>query len=401
MEGPFPAYKGDEPYIFVSYAHVDADIVFPEMVQLSEQNFHVWYDDGIHPGAQWRQEIADAILHSSSFIYFVTPRSVVSQDCLKEVNFALDSRKRIIVIHLEDTKLPAGVQLALSDIQAILKYKLSTSSYHSKLQSVLRNETYAPQGDSASGSGFTANTLSIAVLPFVNMTNNAEQEYFCDGITEEIINGLVKFAQLKVIARTSSFEFKGKNTDIRVIGERLEVNHVLQGSVRTSGIRVRVTAQLVAVKDGTHVWSDRYDRDMIDVFDLQDEITAEILKALDIHLGVHKEKPKKTIDTEAYSSFLLGRYHSNRMEYDPAVAAYTEALSTEPDYADVHAGLAKVYEVLHNLSADLDYAGLCQEHMDEALSLDPHHPIARAIQLQRLYLTGQVNIPRPSRGLYV
>ena len=126
---------------------------------------------------------------------------------------------------------------------------------------------------------------SIAVLPFANMSGDKEQEYFSDGLAEEIINALVKVPGLKVIARTSAFAFKGQNTDIRKIAETLGVTTVLEGSVRRSGNRIRVTAQLITAADGSHLWSERYDREMADVFAVQDEISAAISGALQVKLS--------------------------------------------------------------------------------------------------------------------
>ena len=136
---------------------------------------------------------------------------------------------------------------------------------------------------------------SIAVLPFVNMSNDPEQEYFSDGISEELLNALAKIRDLRVAARTSSFAFKGKNQDITAIGEQLNVATVLEGSVRKSGQRLRITAQLINVEDGYHLWSDTYDRDLTDIFAIQDEISNAIVNALKVHLGqaeaVNTSKP--------------------------------------------------------------------------------------------------------------
>ena len=141
---------------------------------------------------------------------------------------------------------------------------------------------------------------SIAVLPFVNMSSDTEQEYFSDGISEEILNALAGVQGLKVAGRTSSFAFKGQNQDLRAIGEALGVNHILEGSVRKSGGKVRITAQLIKVDDGFHVWSDTYDRELTDVFAIQDEIANAILEQM--RTALLDEQPIKTlaVDTFAY-----------------------------------------------------------------------------------------------------
>ncbi|GAF99093.1 unnamed protein product, partial [marine sediment metagenome] len=156
---------------------------------------------------------------------------------------------------------------------------------------------------------------SIAVLPFTNMSTDPDQEYFCDGISEELINALTQLKDLRVIARTSAFSFKGKNVNVRDIGRELDVETVLEGSVRKAGNRLRITAQLVDTKGGHHLWSERYDREMDDIFAIQDEITLAIINKLEPTL-LTKEKAEivrhKTIDLEAYNLYLRGRYFWNK-----------------------------------------------------------------------------------------
>jgi TolB-like protein len=156
---------------------------------------------------------------------------------------------------------------------------------------------------------------SIAVLPFVNMSNDPEQEYFSDGMAEEILNSLSHVKDLKVAGRTSSFQFKGKNVDMRVVGEKLNVSTVLEGSVRKQGNRLRITAQLINVDDGYHLWSEKYDREMNDIFAIQDEIALAITEQLKITL-LEKEKAlihkNPTENHEAYDHYLKGRFYLNR-----------------------------------------------------------------------------------------
>ncbi|MBK8313063.1 MAG: protein kinase [Acidobacteria bacterium] len=191
--------------------------------------------------------------------------------------------------------------------------------------------------------------LSIAVLPFVNMSADAENEYFCDGLAEELLNGLSKIEALRVAARTSAFSFKGKETDIRDIGQRLGVSSVLEGSVRKAGNRLRITAQLVNVADGYHLWSERYDRELKDIFDIQDEITLAIVAALKVKLiGDAKAAVLKryTDNTEVYQLYLKGRYHYSKSTgegFRNAISFFEQAIEKDPDYAPAHAGLVNVY----------------------------------------------------------
>ncbi len=152
---------------------------------------------------------------------------------------------------------------------------------------------------------------SIAVLPFVNMSTDPEQESFCDGLTEELINALSKISDLRVVARTSAFAFKGGSYDAREVGKKLSVRTVLEGSVRKSGDKLRITAQLINVMDGYHLWSERYDRELKDVFDIQEEISLAIVDVLKVKfLEVEKEKLLKryTDNIEAYNLYQQGYY---------------------------------------------------------------------------------------------
>jgi adenylate cyclase len=194
---------------------------------------------------------------------------------------------------------------------------------------------------------------SIAVLPFANMSSDPEQEYFSDGISEEIINVLAQLPDLKVAGRTSSFTFKGKNEDLRTIGEKLGVKTVLEGSVRSSGNRIRITAQLIDVQNGFHLWSEKYDREMKDIFEIQDEISMAIVEELKIQL-FEEERIKilksKTQNLKAYNYYLKGRFYWNNSRtkegIEKTIKYYEQAIETDPDYALAYAGLAILYTVL-------------------------------------------------------
>jgi TolB-like protein/Tfp pilus assembly protein PilF len=194
---------------------------------------------------------------------------------------------------------------------------------------------------------------SIAVLPFANMSSDPEQEYFSDGITEELINVLAQLPNLKVTGRTSSFTFKGKNEDLRSIGEKLGVKTVLEGSVRSSGSRIRITAQLINVQNGFHLWSEKYDREMKDIFEIQDEISLAIVEGLKIKL-FEKERIQilktKTQNIEAFNCYLKGRFfwNNNRTKegIQKSIRYFEQAIETDPDYALAFVGLADAYLVL-------------------------------------------------------
>ena len=194
----------------------------------------------------------------------------------------------------------------------------------------------------------TSNQKSIAVLPFVNMSSDAEQEFFCEGISEEIINTIVQLPGLKVAGRTSCFSFKGKNEDLRLVGMQLGVNNILEGSVRKAGKRVRITAQLIEVSTGFHLWSNKYDREMVDIFEIQDEIALEIANQLQVTLLGKDVMPKtreQTQSVEAYQLYCKGRslYYQRGMSLFEALKCFQFALGIDPSYALAASGLSDTY----------------------------------------------------------
>ena len=193
---------------------------------------------------------------------------------------------------------------------------------------------------------------TVAVLPFVDMSPAHDQEYFCDGMTEEIINVLTAVKGLKVVSRTSSFQYKGGAYDIREIGEKLDVQTVVEGSVRTAGNKLRITAQLIKVADGYHIWSQRYDREMTDVFEIQDEISQAIVGNLKGKLVRAGQKPlvkKKTRNIDAYNLYLKGRHFLNQRTAESiqrGMECFEEAACEDCDYVLPYAGLAEAYILL-------------------------------------------------------
>ena len=202
---------------------------------------------------------------------------------------------------------------------------------------------------------------SIAVLPFDNMSNDPEQEYFSDGITEDIITDLSKVAGLLVIARNSSFAYKGKTFDIRTVGRELGVKSVLEGSIRRAGNRVRITAQLIDAATGGHVWAERYDRDLTDIFAVQDEVTRNIVEALKVKLTpveAARIADMPTANLEAHDLFLKARellfgQRSSREMFDQVVSLLGRAVELDPDFAEAYAGLA----MAHNLDFQNRWTG--------------------------------------------
>src|SRR5688500_10535631 len=194
---------------------------------------------------------------------------------------------------------------------------------------------------------------SVAVLPFINMSNDPDNEYFADGMAEEIINALSKIQSLRVASRMQSFPLKGKNEDVAEVGRKLHVSTVLDGSVRRIGNRLRITAQLVNVADGYQLWSERYDREMEDVFAIQDDISQAIVKALRVILSEGEKKQiekARAVNVQAYDYYLRGRQHFHqlrRKSLEYAKQMFNKAIEIDPEYARAHAGVADCYSLLY------------------------------------------------------
>jgi adenylate cyclase len=231
---------------------------------------------------------------------------------------------------------------------------------------------------------------AIAILPFTNMSGDSEQEYFSDGISEDIITDLSKIADLTVIARNSSFTYKGRSVDVRTIGRELGVQSVLEGSIRRSGNRVRITAQLIDATSGGHLWADRYDRDLTDIFEVQDDVTRRIVEALKVTLSPgEKERlaETKTSNLAAYDYLLRGREfmlgkEKSRETFEQAITYFKRALEHDPNYSQAYAclGFAHIFDYQNRWTDDPDDSlPLAEQYARAALEKDPNEPLARCV----------------------
>lgn len=225
---------------------------------------------------------------------------------------------------------------------------------------------------------------SIAVLPFANMSGDPENEYFSDGISEEIINALTQLPGLRVAARTSAFSYKGRNVDLRTVGDQLDVATVLEGSVRKSAGRIRITAQLIKVADGYHLWSERYDRELTDVFAIQDEIAAAIAGKLQLTLGVEANRGRApTANVEAYDLYLKGRalFKQRGPALPLAVECFEQASALDPGLALAYTGLADALLVmaLYGMVSTREIGERARQATTRALELDPDLPSAQVV----------------------
>lgn len=227
------------------------------------------------------------------------------------------------------------------------------------------------------------NKLAIAVLPFVNLSNDRDQEYFSDGITDELISLFSQVGTMQVVGRSSSFSFKGKSEDVRAIGQALSVNYIIEGSVRRTENRLRINTQLINVTDGFQIWSGRFDREMADIFEIQEEISEAILEEIEVKL-LGMESPSlvksNTQNAEAYEFYLNGRFYHNKFagpaEFYKSIAYYQKAIEIDPEYAQAYAGIASCflnlwfYRLLDSKTGLLEIRNATQK----AFELAPENP---------------------------
>jgi serine/threonine protein kinase/tetratricopeptide (TPR) repeat protein len=327
-------------------------------------------------------------------------------------------RDKPVALRTFDGSIPSGIEKAVE--RAMMMSPDDRYRTAGDFLAALRNTDERPASSHRPTPQGTPVEKSIAVLPFANMSADADSEYFSDGITEEIINAIVQLPGLRVAARTSSFAFKGKNQDIGDIGKALKVNTILEGSVRRAGKKLRITAQLINVADGFHIWSEKYDRDMEDIFAVQDEISRAIADQLKIRLAGPAAQESlvrpATENVEAYDLYLKGRYHWEKRgaHLRTAMDYFNRAAAADPGYAMPYAGLAlgesalalygyinsgeshariranayRALELDETIAESHAAAGLCENWFSWNLS-DSERAFKRAIELKPSWATPQ------------
>lgn len=238
-----------------------------------------------------------------------------------------------------------------------------------------------PNSDDIKGKA-SIDSKSIAVLAFVNMSNDPDQEYFSDGISEEILNSLANVDKLKVVGRTSAFSFKGKDEDIRKIGEKLDVKMILEGSVRKAGNKVRITAQLINVEDGYHIWSETYNRELEDIFAVQEDIANRIVKKLKLQIQETSESKGPTQNMEAYKLVLKGSYFLHKA-FDgckKAMGYFQQAVELDPDYAEAYSFIGETYLHFGGYFLENEEAmSKSRTAVHKAISLNEYEPRAHKV----------------------
>lgn len=298
--------------VFLSYARDDALNAQKLARALGEAGHEVWWDFHLHGGSRFSNEIERALKDSQAVVVLWTAASVTSAWVQDEAAEGRDSG-RLVPVVLDDTKPPLGFRQFQCVDLAEWNAEGLTAPLHNLIIAIAKIAS-EDQGDGETMSPVESAppppSISICVLPFMNISDDAEQEYFSDGITEDIITDLSKVSSLEVVARNTAFTFKGKAFDVKEVARTLDVSHVVEGSVRKAGSRVRISAQLIAGDTGRHLWAERYDRDLTDIFAIQDEISHAIVEALQLKLLPEEKlaiEERGTSNAEAYRIYLMAR----------------------------------------------------------------------------------------------
>jgi adenylate cyclase len=386
--------------VFVSYARSDKARVAPLVAAIEAKGWSVWWDPAIDAGQQFDDQI-DAELQAASAVLVVwTPTSVGSRWVRGEARDAAE-RGILVPVRFEDARLPIDVRA----IQTTDLDKWGENPASAPFQDLLRSlaaviKRQRTQSGKAAGlappASVAAPRVAICVLPFANMSGDQEQEYFSDGITEDIITDLSKVSALAVVSRNSAFMYKGKHVDVPKLARELKVGHVLEGSVRKAGGRVRITAQLVDGLNNDHVWAERYDRDLNDIFALQAEISEAIVKALRLKLLPEEKKAieqRGTENVEAYNLYLMARqsyvtgHEADARRSETIIRLCNRAVEIDPRYSRAWALMAIGHMNLRFVNGRHGEDGLVQA--ERALVLDANLAEAHAVKARILAQHGR------------
>jgi adenylate cyclase len=379
--------------VFLSYAREDVEPARKLAGVLVDAGQTVWWDRHLHGGANFSEEIDRELKNAQVVMVIWSPASIASAWVQDEAAEGRDSA-RLVPATLDSVKPPLGFrQLQCIDLSPWHKGG-RTEPIDDLLEAISKmagDEASASDAEKATSSA----PISICVLPFVNLSDDSEQEYFSDGITEDIITDLSKISALSIVARNSAFTFKGKVIDAKEVARTMDVSHVVEGSVRKAGRRLRISAQLIAGDTGRHLWAERYDRDLTDIFEIQDEISQAIVKALQLKLLPEEKKAiedRGTSNAEAYRFFLMARQQwiggtFGDVKRDEAIARICQqAVQLDPNYAEAWALMAIAQAELrfwHGKDANALPAA------ERALAIRPDLPEALCVKARYLEEQGQ------------
>jgi adenylate cyclase len=340
-------------HIFISYARSDETVAAQIADELRAARYEVWRDDELPAHRSYADVIEERIKGAAAVVVLWSAEAAKSQWVRAEAD-AARSTLTLIQVSLDGTIPPLPFnQIQCADLGG-WDGQGNAPGWRKLLASV--SELAGSREEPGERSREATRDVSICVLPFQNMSGDAEQEYFSDGISEDITTDLSKVSALEVIARNTAFTFKGQSVNVREVAKQLGVTHVLEGSVRKVGNKVRITAQLIEGRSGGHVWADRFDRDLTDIFEIQDEISKAIVKALKIKLLPEEKKAiqqRETSSPEAYNWFLLARQfwvtgnHGDQRREERVMRICQRAVELDPYYGRAWALLGMAQSNLH------------------------------------------------------
>ena len=388
--------------VFMSYARADKARVVPLVKAIEAKGWSVWWDPEISPGQEFDDQIDAELMSAKAVVVVWTPTSVVSRWVRGEARDAAD-RGVLVPVRFEQARLPIDVRAihttdlddwdedpASAPAQACL-HALAAMIAHSNAAQAAEAKTHA-----LAPAQKAAPHCSVCVLPFLNMSGDPEQEYFSDGISEDVITDLNKVSALEVVSRNTAFAYKGKQMDASAIARKLKVTHVLEGSVRRAGGRVRITAQLTDAANDRQVWAERFDRDTDDIFALQDEISHAIVKALRLQLLPEERRAirrRGTESVEAHDLYLMARQIYATTQEDERgsqaiIRACQRATEIDPHFAQAWALLAWGQRSQSSFAKQPD-DGMAA--VDQALALNPELAEAHAVKADILRTRGEMD----------
>ena len=378
-----PAYAGDEPYVFVSYAHSDGAFVLEQIRWLNEQGIPVWYDEGISPGQNWPEELAKAIEAATAMVLFVSPRSVESEHCIREATFAISRRKPVLAVHIEPTELPPGLELSIADKQAIMLSGLDTATYQSKVLTTLTAYLHGGAPDVApQATTTTAITAvgkpAVAVLPFKLRSRNPKDDYLGVALADALITFLGGDEQLAVRPWNAVERYARASLDPLAVMRELNVKHLVEGSLQKIDTRIRVHLKLWT--DGEQAMSHTHDGDMNNLFELQDEMAERIAAALGLGDGKERERPP-TQNSAAYDLYLQGvdrLTRLNRWDTRTGVEMLKQVVRLDPEFSEAWGRLASssLEMALSFEPNDPQWYQLGEEAIHKTLELEPTNTYA-------------------------
>ena len=384
--------------IFLSYARDDADAAKQLAACISDGGHEVWWDRHLHAGSRFAAEIDKALKNSEAVVVMWSPSSIDSAWVQDEAAEGRDSG-RLVPVSLAGAKPPLGFRQFQTIELGRWDGTGSPEAMDDLLEAISRT-CGTVQSEAARSSKKAAEPQrrqSVCVLPFINMSGEPEQEYFSDGITEDIITDLSKVSALSIVARNTAFAFKGQTVDVKEVAKTLGVTYVLEGSVRKAGNRVRITAQLIDGAAGDHVWADRYDRDLDDIFAIQDEISKAIVDALKIKLLPEEKKAieqRGTNNVDAYNLYLMARQQwvsgnfGDPKRDEAIVRVCKQVTRLDPNYAEAWALMALAQAELRFVHGKDENA---LPAADRALELNSDLPEAHCIKARYLEEEGRAD----------